>query len=57
MGSPFPIVTGKQIVKEDYTLQDFIHTSALSFTAGAFMPGAGTITSSANQQLRELYGS
>ena len=47
---------GQQIVKEDYTLQDFIHTSALSFTAGAFMPGAGTITSSANQQLREFMG-
>ena len=47
---------GQQIVKEDYTLQDFIHTSALSFTAGAFMPGAGTITSSANHQLREFMG-
>ena len=47
---------GRPIVKSDYTLQDFIHTSALSFTAGSFMPGAGTVTSSANQQLREFMG-
>mgnify|MGYP003132631676 CR=1 FL=1 len=47
---------GLPIVKEDYNLQDFIHTSILSFTAGSFMPGAGTVTSSANQQLREFMG-
>lgn len=47
---------GRPIVKSDYNLQDFIHTSALSFTAGSFMPGAGTVTSSANQQLREFMG-
>ena len=47
---------GQKIVKSDYTLQDFIHTSALSFTAGSFMPGAGAVTSSANEQLREFMG-
>ena len=47
---------GQQLLKSNYTLEDFIHTSALSFTAGAFMPGAGKIVNSSNQQIREFMG-
>ena len=49
-------LAGQQIVKQDYTLQDFIHTSQLSFIAGFLMPGGGKVLNSSRTFARDYMG-
>jgi len=47
---------GQKIAEDTITLDGFINTSILSFTAGMFMPGAGAAINTANRKARDIMG-
>jgi hypothetical protein len=47
---------GQKIAEDTITLDSFINTSILSFTAGMFMPGAGAAINTANRKARDIMG-
>ncbi len=48
---------GQKIAEDTITLDGFINTSILSFTAGMFMPGAGAAINTANRKSQRHNGS
>jgi len=56
IGANLNVKAGQQILKENYTLEDFIHTSQISFIAGFLMPGGGKVLNSSKEFARDYYG-
>ena len=56
IGAQTNMLAGQQIVKQDYTLEDFIHTSQISFIAGFLMPGGGKVLNSSRDFYRKYTG-
>ena len=56
IGANLNVKAGQQILKETYTLEDFIHTSQISFIAGFLMPGGGKVLNSSKEFARDYYG-
>ena len=49
-------LAGVKFKKDDITIDDFINTSILSFTAGIVMPLAGDLSSSGRKKAKQIFG-